>query len=439
MLLSKVSKAVIISFLFVLSSYSNMTIADSHKTLTNSQVWSVIGWINNEVNILKTPFCFKNSYGNGVGKIPTVCAGGQEKIGAFCYDNCPSGYNRPSGVDLRCAKECPSDQVGTAEICTAKAPVKTPTYSACDDGLKTYPLTCTGYTHKTVRSCHVATRDWKTRTYCSDSRVPDKLVTRNRHPSCPSGYNLDAGFCVGKQIVTTRAFAGGAKNTAFEKAKQQKCSNGFVESNGMCYPACRAGHTAFGPVCYAQCASGLTDCGSGCATSKLQCGLSTSAMILGPAMVVANILSDGAESKAEAAEEAATEASKFYKAYEALDAIFAQYKVADRAGQLAFAGAGSGAIYKAGRKLQSHSAGSLIAITSKDIEQKIAADYPVGSEAYNAIAKAWANVFLNQLLLELELSMAVIGLEMVDPSGLVAVASAYAKPVCVYDKPMPIY
>jgi hypothetical protein len=32
-----------------------------------------------------TDFCWKDSYGRGVGTIPSVCPEGQEQAGVFCY------------------------------------------------------------------------------------------------------------------------------------------------------------------------------------------------------------------------------------------------------------------------------------------------------------------------------------------------------------------
>lgn len=36
-------------------------------------------------------FCWRDSYGRGVGKIPTECPD-KDKIGLLCYTKCPSGY-----------------------------------------------------------------------------------------------------------------------------------------------------------------------------------------------------------------------------------------------------------------------------------------------------------------------------------------------------------
>lgn len=54
---------------------------------------------------IEREFCWKDSYGRGVGLIPSDC-GSREKIGFFCYDRCQSGYSR---FNLDCLQNCPSD------------------------------------------------------------------------------------------------------------------------------------------------------------------------------------------------------------------------------------------------------------------------------------------------------------------------------------------
>jgi len=50
-------------------------------------------------------FCWRDSYGRGVGTIPSTC-GTLEKIGLLCYPPCPAGYSR-NGFD--CHQNCPVD------------------------------------------------------------------------------------------------------------------------------------------------------------------------------------------------------------------------------------------------------------------------------------------------------------------------------------------
>ena len=49
-------------------------------------------------------FCWKDSYGRGVGTVPKKCARGYQRIGLLCYRNCPRGMKR-FGFD--CHSVCP--------------------------------------------------------------------------------------------------------------------------------------------------------------------------------------------------------------------------------------------------------------------------------------------------------------------------------------------
>ena len=57
-----------------------------------------------EEHDIEHSFCWKDSYGRGVGTIPNDC-GNRVKLGLLCYEKCPSGYHR-FGVD--CHQNCPS-------------------------------------------------------------------------------------------------------------------------------------------------------------------------------------------------------------------------------------------------------------------------------------------------------------------------------------------
>ncbi|MGZ8184634.1 MAG: metallophosphoesterase [Methylobacter sp.] len=58
----------------------------------------------------------KKSYGRGVGTTPTVCAAGQENQAGLCYTPCPSGY---TGVGPVCWKPCDADFTDTGAFCNS--------------------------------------------------------------------------------------------------------------------------------------------------------------------------------------------------------------------------------------------------------------------------------------------------------------------------------
>lgn len=46
-----------------------------------------------ESHDIRHEFCWKDSYGRGVGKIPKHCKN-RDRIGLLCYDRCPRGFKR---------------------------------------------------------------------------------------------------------------------------------------------------------------------------------------------------------------------------------------------------------------------------------------------------------------------------------------------------------
>ena len=59
--------------------------------VSESDTTKVMEWIKLQMTREETPFCWRDSYGRGVGVIPTTCPSGKEKIGELCYSKCPSG------------------------------------------------------------------------------------------------------------------------------------------------------------------------------------------------------------------------------------------------------------------------------------------------------------------------------------------------------------
>ena len=64
----------------------------------------------------ETTFCWKDSYGRGVGKIPGKCAPNEDRIGLLCYPKCHTyDYTTSAGRSVRfsrfgfdCHQRCPS-------------------------------------------------------------------------------------------------------------------------------------------------------------------------------------------------------------------------------------------------------------------------------------------------------------------------------------------
>ena len=65
-------------------------------------------------------FCWKDSYGRGVGTIPTDCTGGKENQAGLCYNKCPAGMNPVGPV---CWSNCPPGYVDHGAICHIDLPL----------------------------------------------------------------------------------------------------------------------------------------------------------------------------------------------------------------------------------------------------------------------------------------------------------------------------
>lgn len=155
----------------------------------------------------------KDSYGRGVGVVPTLCPAGHEMDGALCYPDCRANYN---GVGPVCW-----------EICAA---------GYTDDG-----ATCR-------RDVHIFAKN-------SSGCPPLNLCCA----SCPAGYVDDGCFCRRPaHIYGKDSYGRGAGDPP------SVCLMGAELDAGLCYPYCREGYSGVGPVCWEDCPPDFIDDGAFC-------------------------------------------------------------------------------------------------------------------------------------------------------------------------------
>jgi hypothetical protein len=164
--------------------------------------------------------------------------------------------------------------------------------------------------------------------------------------------------------------------------------------------------------------------------------MSTTAMVVSRALVTANILTAGSQSKASAAVKTGEATDQFWDGLNLLFKFLGQYKDLPKGAVLTA---------KAAMELKdliqrsvNHSHGSLALLTSRDIEAEITRYFPRDSLQYRMIARAWADFYLMNLLLEFDFSMRIIAAQFVDVSGLVGLADAYTNPKCNFRSPIPV-
>jgi Ricin-type beta-trefoil lectin domain len=203
-------------------------------------------------------FCWKDSYGRGVGTIPDGCPPGKERIGALCYSSCPSGMYR-FGFD--CHANCPSGFRDEGLFCRKDAYGRGGGYAFWD-------------TWKCDRDHGAGNCEWW-----------GGMV----YPKCAPGYhnsaccictpnNIDCNSLAWMSEVPDDASC--AKQIRIGDPTPMICPSSKTNSGGLCYPPCGAGYTGVGPVCWGNVPSAMVDCGMGAAQNSSTCAQVVSAQVL---------------------------------------------------------------------------------------------------------------------------------------------------------------
>jgi len=180
-------------------------------------------------------FCWKSSYGRGVGTIPPNCNSDRVKETGMCYTPCKAGYE---GTVTMCLRTCPS-------------------------GYSNWGLTC-----------HID----------KPLLVGASFDRCNFSSSCPSGYT-NAGLLCGLNTPGVpggwKAAVAGPAGSGLDLSRElydrgiglapSVCGADKENNVGLCYPRCKPNFTGVGPVCWGTCPAGWTDCGAGCAENTSQC------------------------------------------------------------------------------------------------------------------------------------------------------------------------
>lgn len=449
--------AVLLSLLIVSAPVSSFAQATSGDALSTSDDNAVNKWIAERVAAKQQTFCYKETYGRGVGVPLSTCPAGQEKNGLICYPDCKATY---SGVGPVCWQGCPSGYVDTGALCHIDKALTTGGSWVC--------------TKKKWGVCW-----WKSHECPSGYTNAGAFCALNT-PSVPSGYKGLSGLDIEKN-----SYGRGA-------GKPMDCASGLQEDAALCYKQCNSGYYGVGPVCWESCPSGETDCGAGCSSGKSSCASTVSNMVISPIMVVANVAAivltagaatgataaadegveagaHGAEAGAESAEAAdgAKTAAAAEKEAGTLDKFAAKIKgawasfVKSKGAQMKDLKAGD--LYKAvaqGNNIKAAakfgkegvSVGLMIKMWVDDADANFASlttpavtaalDKAFGknTKAENWVEAQYALVNLSELAGQngqdtANTALGVAGL--VDPTGVSGVVSAYDNPKCYVNDPFP--
>ena len=264
------------------------------KTMGSIARWGALVALLMASALAQADFCWRDSYGRGVGTIPTNCGSGKQYDAGLCYGNCRSGY---AGVGPVCWGHCPSGWTDHGVGCTKPAPYGRGAgypwkfgdglndhgmYKRCErdhgkggcekDGAVVYPRCRAGY-HK-VGCC-----------ICS--------------PDCPSGFGDTGATC-------TKPTYGRGVGTV-----PTSCSGGKQYDAGLCYTNCKGGFHGVGPVCWGNCpANTPVSCGAGCATTKDDCSGAVRDQVMSVVEVAVTIATTVATAGAATGAEAGAAAAK---------------------------------------------------------------------------------------------------------------------------------
>jgi hypothetical protein len=165
------------------------------------------------------PYCWRRSYGRGVGRPLHTCPDdAPEQDGFLCYPNCRDGYN---GVGPVCWEKC--------------------------DNLTSLGFACLDI-RKSLRSC-----PWYDT--CG--------IFKRSCSSCPESYTNFGCACGRFYFRDSYGRGFGTPMT---------CSKSYEQDTGLCYQKCKNKYNGVGPVCWQYCP--ITQpypCLAGCSISKQEC------------------------------------------------------------------------------------------------------------------------------------------------------------------------
>ena len=359
-------------------------------TLSADQLKATVNWIFTEVQVYKTPMCWRATYDRGIGLAPNNC-GSKQMRGALCYDTCRAGYSDHG--TLTCSTNCPSGYTDMGAICHYNGSAS--------------------YSPVHWDSCKSRAPKWLGHG-CIGGFVED---------GCRDGYHKSASMCY---LNVPAGMSGSSqdpmKGTYNLSPSSPSCNSNRELQAGLCYLPARSGFNCNVTVCGATCAAGTTTCGPGaCASDTAHCAEGITNMVMSPLIVIAGVLTD------EAASTAVTEAKASVKAVQAAK------KAGDNAG-LALAIKG---VADATENLMLIAEKDIGKISTPEIGDAIAAKYGRGTPTYKAIARKWTQVYIALSAAELAQAFADVAVAATDITGIVGTIQAYDLHVCNQHTPMP--
>ena len=359
-------------------------------TLTKDQITASVNWIFTEVQVYKTPMCWRSTYDRGIGIAPGEC-GTKQLRGALCYDKCRAGYSDHG--TLTCSQNCPSGYTDTGLLCHYNGSAS--------------------YSPVHWDSCH-SKAPWWLGGGCIGAFVED---------GCRGGYHKFLSVCyLDLPADMTGSSQDPVKHTYNLSPSSPTCNSNRELQAGLCYLPARSGYACNVTVCGANCAAGTTTCGPGaCSADTASCVQGITNMVMSPLIVIAGVVTD------EAASTAVTEAKASVKA------AAAAKKAGDTAGlALAIKGVAS-----ATENMMLIAEADISKVSTSQIGDAIAAKYGRGTPNYKAIARKWTQTYIALSSAELAQAFTDVAVSATDVTGIVGTIQAYNLHICTQHTPMP--
>jgi len=382
--------------------------------LSSADFQKVAKWIGQEVSNSRQNYCYRQSFGRGVGVPLSTCTDGQQKDGLLCYPKCKEGYG---GAGPVCWQYCPSGFRDDGAFCAKPAaygrgggyPWK------FGDGLNDNGMRGRCERDHGRGGCEKDGAIFYPKCKAGFSKVGCCICS----PNCPSGMTNIGVSCA------KPSYGRGA-------GVPMKCAAGQQEDAGLCYTPCKAGFHGVGPVCWQNCPSGRKNCGAGCTTDTQTCVTDTIGMVTAPLVLAANILTAGGATSGTTAAKLAAKSPKVF------DAMKKAAKVADLASTAADVVLLAKDVADTTSTWVDDFVADFASVTTPRAQREV--DRVFTGAANTWVKRQYAMVHLSLLAQSNGIQTAQTALSAValfDPTGVAGVVDAFAKPVCETEASFP--
>jgi hypothetical protein len=256
-------------------------------------------------------FCWRDSYGRGVGTIPETCAPGQERIGLLCYQNCPANTKR-FGFD--CHSVCPSGMRDDGLFCRAAEYGRGAGYPwKLGDKLLSLDAARRRCAAANPQGCEKHGEIIYPK--CKPGYSPfGCCICRPQPPNCAAlGLNPGIDLSCGKKVTIGNPVTGSCP--------------GKDKDAGLCYPKCRPGYSGVGPVCWGQPPPGWVMCGMGAAKNSKACAAVIFGQVASVAQLAITVASLGSSTALTAGMSPSAKASRLAKLKQQYSALSVQFEL----------------------------------------------------------------------------------------------------------------